>query len=60
MAGQRSDARKRQDEAMLREAERLDLNRRVLRALQRVYPTAEWIEGHALRDALEDEGVISG
>jgi hypothetical protein len=55
-----SEARKRYEErqppAMLAEAERLNLNSRVLAALQRVYGDATALEGDALRDALEDEG----
>lgn len=57
-----SEARKRREGqplAVLREADRLNKRERILRALQRVYPTAEWIEGDALKDALEDEELLA-
>lgn len=62
MSGTRADARKARESqplVVLREADRLNKRERVLRALQRVYPTAEWIEGDALRDALEDEELLA-
>lgn len=57
-----SEARKRAESQplfVLREADRLNKRERVLRALQRVYPTAEWLEGDALKDALEDEELLA-
>lgn len=57
-----SEARKRGEEtppAMRREAERLEVEGRILRALQRVYFGATWLEATGLRDALEDEGLLT-
>lgn len=56
-----SEARKSRESqplAVLREADRLAVEGRVLSALQRVYPTADWLDGSALKDALEDEGLL--
>lgn len=57
--GTTSEGRKRHEAAMLREAERLGLTDRIWTALRRVYGDAEHAEAVALRDALEDEQVIS-
>lgn len=59
MTSSNSEARKSREAEMLAEAGRLAVEGRVLSALQRVYPTAEWLEGSALRDALEDEGLLT-
>jgi hypothetical protein len=62
MMGTNSEARKAREGqplAVLREADRLERKAAVLRALQRVYGDATWLEGDALRDALEDEGLLS-
>lgn len=59
--GTNSEARKSlesQPLAVLREADRLGQSERVLRALQRVYFGATWLEGDALRDALADEDLL--
>lgn len=47
-----SESRKR------REASARSTQERVLSALQRVFPSAELIDADALKDALEDEGLI--
>jgi hypothetical protein len=59
--GTNSEARKSLESQplfVLREADRLNRNERVLRALQQVYGDATALEGDALRDALEDEELL--
>lgn len=56
MMGTNSEARKRHADTM--DWKITDEKARVLAALQRVFPTAEWIEGDALWDALQDEGLL--
>lgn len=62
MMGTNSEARKSRESqplAVLREADRLQREEKVLRALSRVYFGATWVEASALADALEDEGLLS-
>lgn len=61
-----SESRKRAEEAegsqplfVLREADRLNRNERVLRALRSVYGDADVVEGDALALALEDEELLA-
>lgn len=62
--GTNSEARKRGEECdsvpmfVLREADRLNRNERILRALRRVYPTSDVLDGDALADALADEELL--
>jgi hypothetical protein len=59
--GTNSEARKSLESQplfVLREADRLNRNERVLRALRKVYPTSDWCDGLALKDALEDEELL--
>lgn len=61
MMATNSESRKRLEpvpQFVTRTAEQLSQEEKVTRALQRVFATADRLDGSALRDALEDEGLL--